>query len=50
MVTNDQAWPKLQGAGSDHSTFWFWFCDRIDLSVVFATYTETILNKQRKTS
>lgn len=48
MVANDSGLAKLQGAGAITQLFGFGSVIVLIFSVVFATYTETILNKQRK--
>ncbi|KRM56831.1 ABC transporter permease [Ligilactobacillus animalis] len=48
MVANDPGLAKLQGAGAITQLFGFGSVIVLIFSVVFATYTETILNKQRK--
>lgn len=48
MVANDPGLAKLQGAEAITRLFGFGSVIVLIFSVVFATYTETILNKQRK--
>ncbi len=48
MVANDPGLAKLQGAEAITQLFGFGSVIVLIFSVVFATYTETILNKQRK--